>query len=218
MVSGRHADQPAAWKRYKNRKKTIRQRHQARLISDAERARLLADAYRSYKLDIADGADGADRADRLADRAEHAAKRDAGRAWLDAHPDREPCGDDSCPAASGRQKCNCSCGGANHGAVHGDPPLVPLHRRVVRCRICKRGFRPTTGTARHCPGCRPAAALRRSRVHRNGSPLLPLVACRNCGLSFRRTSRHRYYCGGDCAAEGARRSRREWDARRGARR
>lgn len=111
-------DAPAATKRYKNRKKTLRRSHQMGWITADERAELLVEARLACLRERQGG---------VTDRAPTA--WDVGLEWLVVHgegalrvpvdPTMSAAGSCSplCIGAEGHI-CRCPCKGLNHGAVH----------------------------------------------------------------------------------------------------
>ena len=93
-----------AYASYKNRKKTIRLRHQAGRITDSERATLLAAAKRHYRPPRGTQAAAAAQ-EGLPD----------GEAWESGR-----CVDECITARL--NVCRCPCGGRNHGAATGLSP------------------------------------------------------------------------------------------------
>ena len=124
MVRGRHADQSPAWKRYKNRKKQIRQDFQAGRISAEERSARLAEARSKH---LCGGFPPS------AERRRQIAQANRAASWLSengaaALPDpgsytENDC-DETCIGARA-YACSCPCEGANHGAAWGTPRGTP---------------------------------------------------------------------------------------------
>ena len=118
--SGRHKaraqrsrQEGGAWCRYKNRKKTIRQRWKMGEIDDAERDRLREEARRCYLTgEMSDAA------------AAHLDRVKAATEWLAGNdvPDSDAIVSGNCNEeciAARALYCSCDCAGANHGAARG---------------------------------------------------------------------------------------------------
>ena len=181
------------YRRYKNRRQTIRRRWQAGHIDDAERARLLDEARDAYRA----GYDGV-RID--------PATRAAVAAWLVGDGDGvDHCNNEECLGARWRS-CKCSCDGRWHGAAWGRPPI----RRCgwYTCAWCGSGpYRQSRPTQRYCsPRCWGRARRARQAPRRR-------TTCPVCGVRFARTRRHRVYCSADCAVIGRRRNDRAYSHR-----
>ena len=108
-----YADRVAARPGYatlKNRKKELR-RQSANASTDADLERLdklWLDAEDRYRHSPAS---------QTSARLEWYRRRDAARVWARDHAAAAAsCGDETCPAATGK-KCICRCGGVNHGAA-----------------------------------------------------------------------------------------------------
>ena len=139
----RKAARPA-WARFKNKKKELRRRQQAGLISAEERARLQEIAKQQY-LDDPDTPPGVDRRPitpeerrRIAEIiAEHPGDGDGG----------EPCGNEWCMTAR-ETNCHCKCEGRWHGCVTGLPPKPKFTRKD--CIVCGAEFTPLMRTQIMC--------------------------------------------------------------------
>ena len=114
-----------AYARYKNRKKTIRQRFQKGLITADERAILLEQAYRRYRSDPTTLLGGEDSRERLAGHLFWEKIKDQPREWFERMKAQSLeyrggsfCGADSCAGAPVYTLCKCRCGGLFHGAAN----------------------------------------------------------------------------------------------------
>lgn len=137
MVKGRHAAQSQDWKRYKNRKKTIRDRYGPvnglgpglRAARDAE----LAEARARYREGmLTDSA-----ADWAIAHIRGAAYMALARAGAVSVPDHGAVADgDCCEECIGARGpvCRCACEGANHGAAIGTPLGTRADRAIERIR------------------------------------------------------------------------------------
>ena len=114
-----------AYARYKNRKKTIRQRFQKGMITADERAILLEQAYRRYRSDPTTLLGGEDSRERLAGHLFWEKIKDQPREWFERMKAQSLeyrggsfCGADSCAGAPVYTLCKCRCGGLFHGAAN----------------------------------------------------------------------------------------------------
>ena len=165
-----------AYKRYKNRKKTIRKRHQAGLITDHERQILLERAYRIYRSDPSTVAGSEDGRERLRGHLYWQKAKHQPAEWYTAMKARSLeyrggsfCGDDSCAGAPPWGPCNCRCGGMFHGASRNSTTMAISDAEVDAAIEAARTKAEWTPAERVCgeAGCArylsPAALAARER-------------------------------------------------------